>query len=113
MEGVEDGGGGKDAHWSGGVLFGNLKTQKVVQALAAVGIRDVKVQQGADGDTIELGSLGARIEVRCGPIRLHASATLFCCQRCLSVLLFFSQFKFCFGLPYVARCCVLGVRVWT
>lgn len=48
---------------SRGLLFGSLKTQKVVQALASYGIRDVRILQEDGADVIELGALGARIRI--------------------------------------------------
>ena len=48
---------------SRGLLFGSLKTQKVVQALASYGIRDVRILREDGADVIELGALGARIRI--------------------------------------------------
>ena len=47
------------------LLFGSLKTHKLVQTLATYGIRDVRISNDNGEETIELGSLGARIIVGC------------------------------------------------
>ena len=47
------------------LLFGSVKTHKLVQTLATYGIRDARISNDNGEETIELGSLGARIIVGC------------------------------------------------
>eukprot|EP00039_Didymoeca_costata_P018447 m.333485 g.333485 ORF g.333485 m.333485 type:complete len:646 (-) comp17154_c0_seq1:2212-4149(-) len=44
-------------------LYGSLKTQRLVEILSSYGLRNLKITQNSGTDTIELGSLGARVHL--------------------------------------------------